>query len=60
LKCIKDLGGIEKGTLACVFRNDPKEKFIWLYINHPVYNVYQFKIPRSLLQEHFICIRSVT
>jgi len=56
LRCIKELAGIEKGTLACVFRDVPGEKFIWVYVRHPIYNVRQFKIPKSILKEHFTCL----
>ncbi len=57
LRCIKELAGIKVGTLASVFRNIPSEKCVWLYVKHPVYNVYQFKIPRSILKEYFECIK---
>ena len=57
LLCIKELAGIKEGTRASVFRNLAGEKFIWVYIDHSEYGVYQFKIPRSLLKEHFVCIR---
>ena len=57
LLCIKELATIPVGTRASVFRNVPKEKYIWVYLNHPDYGCIQYKIPRSVLGEHFVCTR---
>ena len=56
LRCIKDLAGIKEGTLACVMRDIPGEKFIWLYVKHSEFNINQFKIPKNILKEYFVCI----
>ena len=57
LICIKEIGGIRKGTLAVVFRSVRKESHIWMYVRDERLNGLQFRIPKSLLKEHFKCLR---
>jgi len=57
LLCVKEIGGIKVGTIASVFRNVPKESYVWVYLNDSLYGGYQYKIPKSLLKEHFVCLK---
>ena len=57
LVCIRDLGGIKKGTLVSIFRSVRHEKCVWVYARDERLNGIQFKIPKSLLGEHFKCLR---